>query len=275
MTLIKDIENLGKLKEKITALVGFDCSKYSDAFLVRRISVRLRANQYEMYLDYIKLLENNEDEREMLHKELTIHVTNFFRDKIMWDLFKKRVIPVLIEMKKTKQFRTISVWSAGCSSGEEPLSIAICFLEILGPRLEGFDIRILGTDINAEMIETAKAGLYEEQQFSEMNPDYLEKYFEKVDDNIFRANKEIMNMVRYKAGDILSDPRPFNVDIVFCRNTVIYFSVEAKSRLYEDIFLSLNNGGFFILGRTEILQGPARQKFTVFDSRERIYHKDR
>ena len=267
MQEIKDKENLESVKKTITRLVGFDCSQYSDTFITRRVEMRLRANAMGSFAEYNIFLTKSEEERKNLNKELSIHVTNFFRDKEMWKVFKDEVIPMVVKLKKEKKLSRINIWSAGCSSGEEPLSIAICFLETLG--LKSYNVSIIGTDIDAATIEKAKKGEYEEPQFREMEPSWKEKYF-NLGDGLFKANDEIMSMIQYKTANIHT-LRPKNLDIIFCRNTVIYFSIDAKSGLYNDFYDCLNKDGFLIIGKTEILQGTAREKFQVFDGKERIY----
>lgn len=274
MLEIIDSEKFEHVKRTITRLIGFDCSQYSNSFLARRTEVRIRANNMDSYSEYSRLLQKSKEERDKLNKELTINVTNFFRDAVMWDVFKDEVIPTMIKLKKEKALNKIRIWCVGCSSGEEPLSIAICFLEALGHTLKRFDVSISGIDMDPMMIENARRGLYEEHQFREMNERYRNKYFDKAEDGSYKAKKEIMDMVSCKVGDVFSAFKPKNLDIIFCRNTVIYFSKDAKSKLYEDFYDCLSDEGFFIMGKTEILQGPAREKFQVFDGKERIYIKE-
>jgi len=267
---IKDKELFDKVKKTISNLVGFDCSQYSDTFVARRVEVRLRANSMDSLGDYNALLQKSEDERKSLSKELSIHVTNFFRDKEMWLVFKDEVIPTLARLKQEKKLSRVTVWSAGCSSGEEPLSIAICFLEAGIQRLT---VNIVATDIDPATVERAKNAEYEEQQFREADPKLKDRYFSDAGDGLFKANPELLRMIQYKAADIHAF-RPANIDIIFCRNTVIYFSLTAKSKLYGDFYDCLNAGGFFIMGKTEVLQGPARDKFQIFDPKERVYFKE-
>ncbi len=272
MLEIKDKENFESLKKTITRLVGFDCSHYTDSFLERRVEVRLRVTKLNSYMEYARLLQKDEEEKEKLNKELTIHTTNFFRDASFWDIFIKEVIPTLTDLKK--QTKTINIWSAGSSTGEEALSIAICFYEALGESLGGFKVKITGTDLDTDTIQKAREANYEENQFREMPNKYKEKYFDKAEGKLFAAQPLIKKIVSYKTGNIISDIKPRNIDLIFCRNTVIYFDLKAKSKLYEEFYDCLNNGGFFIMGKTEVLQGMAREKFQVFSNTERIYIKE-
>ena len=271
---IKDPENFGHLKEKINENIDFNIDQYTDTFLSRRFEVRIRANNLNSYSDYLKVFLNSPEEKEKLNKELAIHVTNFLRDASMWSFFQEKVIPDLIKKKNEKGNKKIRIWSAGCSTGEEPLSIAICFFEALGNDLRGFEIEILGTDVDAKTIERAKEAKYEEIQFREMGPELKKKYFDDIGEGLLIPKDDIRKLTEYRVLDLFSPNKPSNFDIIFCRNTVIYFNLEAKSRLYEEFFHLLNDYGFFIMGKTEIMQGKAREMFKIFDSKERIYHKE-
>lgn len=270
---VKDPKYLELIKTRVTRLLKFDCSQYTDNFLKRRFEVRLRKNNIDTYFNYLKLLEDSKNEQAALKKELTIHVTHFFRDKEFWQVFKDSIIPKLIEHKKSTGARSIKIWSAGCSSGEEPLSIAICFNEKLRNEINEFKITISGTDYDQEIIAKARQAYYDEHQFNETDRNIKQRYFTKTGDNRYHANSTIQSMINYGVGDILKDAMPRNTDIIFCRNTVIYFNAEAKSGLYVKFYDILNNGGFFIMGKTEFLNGPAREVFCIENSRERIYHK--
>lgn len=272
---VKDLRNYENLKKTIIEFVGFDCSQYTDPFLMRRIEVRLRATGIRSYREYSRVLRKSEEERKKLNKELTIHTTNFFRDKSLWEVLIKEAIPTLAGIKKENRSKTINVWSAGCSSGEEPLSIAICFYEALGKDLEGFNIKILATDRDKETIQRAQEAVYGKEQFREMPAGFKEKYFEKIDEEGFYVPKPIIkSSITYKVGDIILPIKPRNMDIIFCRNTVIYFDLKTKLELYDDFFRCLNKNGFFIMGKTEVLLGTTRECFQMFNEKERIYVKE-
>ncbi|MGM5484687.1 MAG: CheR family methyltransferase [Nanobdellota archaeon] len=261
---MRDPENIGRLKSEINRLIGFDCSQYSEKFIERRIRVRLRANDVDSISEYLRILNSDDEEKEKLDKELSIHVTHFFRDYDMWQAFMEEVIPLVGNLK-----RKVRIWSAGCSTGEEPVSIAISFLE----SGEDISFSIEATDIDHGTIEKAKQGIYEENQFREMPAGLKEKYFDDLGDGRYQVKPEVSRLIEYKIGDIHTY-RPRRVDIIFCRNTVIYFNREAKARLYEDFYEVLNNDGFLVIGKTEVLQGEAREKLQILNPRERIYVKE-
>lgn len=264
---IEDLELWDELKKKIEQKLGFRVDEYSKNFLMRRVEVRLRANNISSFKEYLSLLDDDVEQKKLL-KELTIHVTHFFRDIDFFDAFRKEVIPKLVKSNK----KNIKIWSAGSSSGEEACSIMICFYEELGDDLKGLDIKIIANDYDDVIIERAKTGLYEAQQFKEMPSDLKDKYFSKVND-LYKVHDKIKKHVTYSKADIIRE-HPKNLDVILCRNTVIYFGIETKAKLYVEFYDLINTGGFFILGKTETLNGPAREKFKIFNTKERIYIKE-
>ena len=279
-----DAENWDLLKRMIKKLLGFDPSSYTNSFMQRRVLVRLHALKIATYKEYISILKDSRHEQELLLKELTIHVTNFFRDQSMWIELKDKVIPLILGEKHSSGANSINLWSAGCSSGEEPLSLAICFLEALGEDLKGFKLMILATDCDAETIRRAKLAEYDEMQFKEMPKGYMEKYFSKKDVDVkigsntlstvvYTPKPFLKSMITYEQDDILSRKKFRNLDLIMCRNTVIYFDIETKTRLYDTFYDCLVHNGFLILGKTEILQGPIRDRFQMYDLHERIHVK--
>lgn len=271
MGLATDEQNFGKMKSCISKSLNFDCKDYTDSFITRRVEVRLRANRLEKYEDYCKLLENNLEEQKKLEKELTIHTTNFYRDASLYDYLKNDLFKTIASKKAFN--KTINVWSAGSSTGEEALTIAICFYEALGQDLNGYKIKIIGTDRDLATVQKAREAKYNIAQFRELPSDLLNKYFIKNEED-YEAKNNIKSLTEFRVGNILDSNKPRGMDIIFCRNTVIYFDSETKSKLYDEIYNLLSNGSYFILGKTEILIGPAREKFKLFNMNERIYIKE-
>jgi chemotaxis protein methyltransferase CheR len=275
LLLAKDPENFEKLKECLKKnLKVTDVAKYSDNFITRRVEVRLRNTSIDKYSEYIRLLEKDSKEIGLLDEEFSINVTNFFRDHSMWEFFYNTVLPEVVKRKKLSGQKRINIWSAGCSTGEEPLSVCIMLKEFLGDSLGGFEISYKATDFDTDAVNRARRGVYEDLQFREMKQEYKEKYFSKNSDGTYEASSEIKNMISFVVADLFSMSMPHDIDILFCRNTVIYFNLESKSMLYEKFYDCISKGGFFIMGKTELLQGPAREKFKIYDSKERVYQKE-
>lgn len=268
--------HFNKLKESIEREVAFVTSNYADHFISRRIECRLRALNLELtdYFKYEQILNGDSGEQKKLLKELTIHVTHFFRDKSLWDTLSNKLIPDLINQKKSVNSNRIRIWSAGSSTGEEACTILMCFHEALGSKFYDYDIRIEAHDFDHPTVEFARQGIYDELQFKETDSQIKNKYFDLLEDGRYKVKSLISKHISFNQSDILSVNRPRNMDLVFCRNTVIYFTPPTKIKLYEEIHKSvLNNNGYFVMGKTETLLGESRELFEVYDSAERIYHK--
>lgn len=269
---VSDDHNWEVLKEKIREIFGFDTRNYRDNFLKRRVECRLRHTNLHSYDEYVNHLVSSKEEQDSLYKELTIHVTHFFRDKTLFRRLQDWIFPQLIKEKLERGDNKIVIWSAGSSTGQEAYSIAMVLREVLGDNITDFEVKILGTDIDEKTISKAIMGLYDQSSFVEMTPAFKLKYFQKVD-NMYSIDPVIKGMVNFKVGDILSSDSNLKYDMIFCRNTVIYFERQAKIDLYESMYSKLKQGGFFIMGKTEFLEGSARTKFEVYDNNERIYRK--
>lgn len=262
-----------KLKGVIVTSCNFNCADYNDAFLQRRVLVRLQAHGISSYGAYSQILILHPEERPLLLRELAIHVTNFFRNIDTFEVFMAQTLMELLKRKEQKGSKTIRIWSAGCSSGEEPYSVAMMFLEILQQGISDYFISIIGTDISAEIIENAKAGIYSEAQLRETPPEYIEKYFTRQGYD-FVVNDDVKKLVQFQTSDLLRDSMPQSIDVLFCRNTIIYFEREAKEKLFDKFYQIINSEGYLILGMTEAISGAATKLFLPYDNTHRIYKKE-
>jgi chemotaxis protein methyltransferase CheR len=270
---IIDQENWVNLKETIKNELNININNYRDNYLKRRVECRLRILCIDSYEQYIKKLIGNEHEKKKLHKELTIHVTHFFRDKTLYKEIQDWIIPQLIKEKQEKDLFRLNIWSAGCSTGAEPYSIAMILKEVLDDDINKFNITIDASDIDQETISKAILGIYDLGYFNETNPLFKTKYFQKINDNLFSILPEIKSMVNFKVQDIFDKCSIMKYDLIFCRNTVIYFDKNAKIDLYESLYSKLNLGGFLVLGKSEFLDNTSKTKFIIYNNDERIYRK--
>ncbi|MFW6220343.1 MAG: CheR family methyltransferase [Nanoarchaeota archaeon] len=261
------------LKETIKKELNFQVNNYRDNYLKRRVECRLRILNLNSYIDYVNLLVTDEAEKKKLNKELTIHVTHFFRDKSLYQEIQDWIIPQIIKEKQEKNLYKIRIWSAGCSVGAEPYSIAIILREVLGNSINKFEIKIDASDVDQETISKAILGIYDLQYFTETSPLIQSKYFQKINDDLYSVLPIVKSMVNFKIQDIFDESSIMKYDLIFCRNTVIYFDKQAKVDLYESIYSKLNKGGFLVLGKSEFLDNTARTKFIVYNNNERIYRK--
>ncbi len=264
------------LKKKILDRTGIDCSKYKDNYLKRRIVLRMKAIGIESsYNEYYQFLEKKPCEYNSLLDEITINVTEFFRDAETFNAFKNEVIPQLLSEKTKRNSKILRIWSAGCSIGEEPYTIGIILHDKLGPELNNFLISIHATDIDGKALSVARAGIYDAEALKKIDKSWVSKYFDVVDGNDkYRIKDQVKHLVRFQQHDLISGKKFSHFDVIFCRNVMIYFGRELQSRLLLDFYDALNGGGYLIIGRTETMTGEAKEKFLCVNTRERIYKKN-
>jgi chemotaxis protein methyltransferase CheR len=260
------------LKKQIFRCTSLDLGQYKDTYLQRRIGVRMRCCGSKVYSDYSNFLDSNPAEYEKLLDDLTINVTQFFRDPIVFKAMEEEVLPLLIYDKVKHGKGDITVWSAGCSSGEEPYSIAIMLRELLGEEFDNFDVNIIGSDIDDPSLEAASVGKYLPRQLANVKKEYLERHF-ALEGEMYQLSQDIMDMVDFRKIDLIASRPPAMFDCIFCRNVVIYFTREMQEHLYMKFYGSLNQGGYFVMGNTETLVGEAAHLLSTFKGRERIYQK--
>jgi chemotaxis protein methyltransferase CheR len=232
----------------------------------------MRASGSKNYGDYVKLLKENTDERAVLMDTLTVNVTNFFRNSEVYDIIEKEVLPAVIKARGAGHIKSIKIWSAGCSIGVEAYSIAMLLHHILGDSIKRYNISITGTDIDKASLQQAQQGVYSEAEMKDVRPAFLKKYF-VLQGNQYHVIDELKKMTHFKSHDMISGLKMSGFDIIFCRNVTIYFEKELQETLYMDFYNGLNENGFFVMGKTETLLGPSKDRFKPFNAKERIYCK--
>jgi chemotaxis protein methyltransferase CheR len=257
------------LTAKISRERGFGCASYKEKCLRRRIAVRMRARGVHTYHDYSRVLDTDGAEYERLLDALTINVTKLFRNWETYAAVVEKVIPTLWERDEP-----ISVWSAGCSSGEEPYSVAALFHQHAekNGRLGELPqrVRVLGSDIDARCLQAAERGHFEEGDFADTPAELRQRYFDARAP--FTIAADVKRLVRFERRDLLAEAPPGGPHhLIFCRNVLIYFDRATQERLFESFRRALAPGGFLVLGKVETLLGDARTRFVPVDARERIY----
>lgn len=260
-----------ELKNKVQRERGFNAIHYQDSHLKRRFQVRMRHYNTDSFHEYLKILEKDPQEMDVLMNTLTVNVTEFFRNPETYLEIKNKVIPTIIKNKKATGRNQIRIWSAGSSDGKEVYTLSMLFDEVLRGDNQ-VKITFYATDIDDVILAKAKEGFYKEIEMKGVSKSHLEKYFDHVDGG-YKVKDSIRSRIRFEHRDLISDKKLDRIDLLLCRNVVIYFNSELKEKLYLDFYNSLSEGGYFIMGKTETLMGPAREKFKVFDNRERIYYK--
>ena len=222
--------------------------------LIKRLQV-LKLGHFEDYLQLLKYDQLKQNEFEFLCNTITINETSFFRNDAQTDAFQKKFAEEVIEAKKTYNNRTLRIWSAACSSGEEPYSLAMLYLEHLKPRYPGLRIEIIGTDINTAVLDMARKAEYNQYAIRSMPKLYLNKYFDQSN-GVYRLRQEVKELVRFEYINLIDREKMRHMrhfDFIFCANVLIYFDEKSKIQVVGDLFNSLNRGGYLFIGFSEML----------------------
>lgn len=231
---------------------SIDISHYKTSTLYRCIQRRMKFNRIETINHYLPFLYSSVFEQKTFCRSFLVGLTQFFRNPIVFDLFHKNYIPKLLHSKKKDE--PIRIWVAGCSSGEEAYSYAILFCDVMKKVNALRKVTIYATDVNPKIISKAAMGRYNKQELAGVSSELLSKYFTRTQQEYF-VKEKIRNTIVFAKQNLVSD-RPFsNMDIVSCRNTLIYFNSIAQKRVLEKLDLSLKDRGLLVLGNYESLIG--------------------
>lgn len=236
------LDNYEWFKTEILKLTKIDLNFYKEKQMRRRIDTLVTKNACKSYEDYVALIKKDKDLFEQFVNFLTINVSEFYRNLDQWKLMDETVIPKLLENNK----RQIKIWSAACSTGDEPYSLAMAFSK----HIPLSNIKILATDIDKQVIQHAQVGLYSAKSIVGVPDDMKKKYFTQVGSS-YQIADEIKKCVEFKEHNLLKDIYPRDFDLILCRNVVIYFTDEAKDMIYEKFFESLKKKGVLFIGSTE------------------------
>lgn len=261
--------------EKITILLrthtGHDFSMYKKNTLLRRIERRMNVHLIDTAAHYVRFLQENPHEIDILFKELLIGVTNFFRDKMVWELLKEKVFPVMFNTLPDGY--TFRAWVVGCSTGEEAFSLAICFKEALEKSADNkhFTLQIFATDIDSDVIDIARKGVYSANIVSDVSSERIRKYFVKEGSG-FRIHTSIREMVVFAPHNVIKDPPFIKMDLLLCRNLLIYLEPELQKKLMNLFHYSLHAGGIMMLGNAEN-DNSQNLQFTPIDVKNKLYKR--
>ncbi len=267
------------LLEYLQSSRGFDFTGYKRTSLIRRIKKRMDMVAITDFRDYEDYLEVHPEEFAQLFNTILINVTNFFRDKPAWDFIAQEIIPKLLEAKPANS--SIRVWCAGVASGEEAYSLAILLAEAMGPSAFLERVKIYATDVDEDSLNQARQASYSEENLESVPPEWRSKYFERVNSRyVFRT--DLRRAVIFGRHDLIQDAPISRLDLLICRNTLMYFNLETQSRILNRFHFALNEAGVLFLGKAEMLLthpdlfSPIDLRFRVFakvpkpESRERL-----
>jgi two-component system CheB/CheR fusion protein len=262
-------EELDHLLDKLFSERGFDFRDYKKVSLRRRVQKRLDDLKISTYPEYERYLDAHQDEYTKLFETMLINVTEFFRDPDAWEIVREKVLPEIIARKKKGD--TIRVWSAGCASGEEPYSVGILLAEALGGALRDYDVKIYATDIDEIALTEARRGVYRPEKLKNVSPEQLKKYFSKQD-NTYKIDRSIRQTVAFGRQDLTTDAPISHLDLLICRNVLIYFNVTLQNKLLYRFNFALNDGGYAFFGKSESTLMGSRL-FSVVSQKWRIFKK--
>ncbi len=254
----------------LRASTGVDFSRYKLNTIERRMQRRMLLYKLEQLDDYATYLQAHPAEVKALYAEILIHVTSFFRDPEAFDLLKTRVFPTLVQNKSA--VAPIRIWVAGCSTGEEVYSIAICLLEFLADQATVLPIQIFATDISEQAINKARAGVYQENQMVTVTAERRRRFFYALEGGSYQISKAVRELCVFARQNLGSDPPFSNLDLISCRNVLIYLGDALQKRIMPIFHYSLNPTGFLLLGTSEGT-GQASDLFTLIEKKYRIYTK--
>src|SRR6266403_1560499 len=249
---------------------GVDFTYYKHNTIRRRIQRRMALHKIITLEEYVSYLQKNAAEIEELYNDILICVTNFFRDPAIFDYLKKEVFPQLIQHRSSTR-TPIRIWVPGCATGEEVYSLAICLIESLGSMISKIPLQLFGTDVSDESIEKARAGLYLENIAMDVSSERLENFFTKVNGH-YQINQSIREMCVFAKQNVFTDPPFSRLDLISCRNLLIYLEPVLQKRVIPIFHYSLNSDGYLLLGSSESV-GEFSDMFTSENKKYKLYAK--
>ncbi|MFH2047718.1 MAG: chemotaxis protein CheB [Pseudomonadota bacterium] len=262
---------LNKIFILLRAQTGHDFSRYKPNSINRRIERRMALHQIETLDRYVKYLQKNPDEVEALFRDLLIGVTNFFRDPEAFDVLEKMAIPKLFAGKPADSM--VRIWTPGCSTGEEAFSIAILLQEHMETLKQNYKLQIFATDIDSNAISTARAGLYPSSIAADIAPERLARFFlPEPGGTTYRIKKGIRDILVFSEQDLIKDPPFSKLDLISCRNLMIYLNGDLQKKLIPLFHYALKQDGMLFLGTSETI-GGFDDLFAVIDRKSKLYQR--
>ncbi|RLL48533.1 protein-glutamate O-methyltransferase CheR [Oceanobacillus piezotolerans] len=242
--------------EKINKRIGIELRLYKETQMRRRITTLRDKRGYSSFGLYYQALFSNKELLDEFIDRLTINVSEFYRNPKRWDVLIERIIPILLKQKSK-----IQIWSAACSTGEEPYSLAMAMKH----NFPTTSFQILATDIDENALKKAKNGVYLEQALKDLPKVYKDKYFVEQE-NMYHIDHSLKRYITFKKHNLLADIYPKKVDLIVCRNVLIYFTEEAKNQIYQNFSKSLEEHGVLFVGSTEQIFNPNQFDLSLIDT---------
>jgi two-component system, chemotaxis family, CheB/CheR fusion protein len=262
-------QSLQKILQILRNVTGLDLRQYKQQTIRRRIGRRMVIRRIDSVTEYANFLQLRPDEVRILHEDSLINVTRFFRDPEFWHALSSQLLPAVFQNRSPE--RNVRVWCAGCATGEEAYSFAISLLEFLTANGLDSTVQIFGTDASEDSIEKARTAIYPESIMAEMSPDRLRRFFVKVDRG-YQVSKRVRDCCIFARQNLASDPPFSHIDLVSCRNVLIYFNQWLQKRMIATFHYALEPDGYLLLGMSESLRDYT-DYFTPFDRKNKVYSK--
>ncbi|CUS77285.1 chemotaxis protein methyltransferase CheR [Candidatus Kryptonium thompsonii] len=262
---------------RITGIYFPESKKYFIESKLRPRVETLGLKTYGDYLNYLRYSPFRGSELDVLFKLITINETYFFRDEAQFDTIEKEILPKIIESKPRNGFRTLRIWSAGCSTGDEAYTVAMIFLEKIKPKYPDVNVEIIGTDINSAVLDVARRGIYKRYSVRYVPENYMRKYFTILNDEEFHLIEDVKRLVKFKQLNLMDKFQMVtmrNFDLILLRNVLIYFDENSRREVVSWIYDSLNRGGYLIVGYSESLRNLTKAFKVVYFDKTIGYKKE-
>jgi chemotaxis protein methyltransferase CheR len=251
-------DNYEVFKEQVYNLTKIDLSSYKERQMKRRIDALIAKHKITSYNVYVDTLKKNPVMFEEFVNYLTINVSEFYRNPEQWNLLERDVLPYLV----SRFGNNLKIWSAACSTGDEPYSLVM----LLSKFMPLSRIKITATDIDKQVLEKAKLGLYNVKSLKGLPEEFVQKYFREINSSTYQISENIKSCVEFKQHNLLKDDYPSQCDLIVCRNVLIYFTEEAKDEIYKKFNAALKKEGILFVGSTEQIIQPQNLQFSTHKS---------
>ncbi|HTA40828.1 MAG TPA: chemotaxis protein CheB [Bryobacteraceae bacterium] len=259
-----------RLFRLLRTATGVDFRLYKQSTIKRRMARRMAVNKVDTLAAYHKFLERNPAEVDALLGELLIPVTDFFRDPEVFDALRDTILPQLLREKPPDE--PIRIWSAGCATGQETYSLAIALLESLGDKPPGRTLQIFGSDVSDKVVEQARLGVYSEDEIKGVSKERRKRFFRRVNGE-FQVEEKVREMCVFARHDLIRDPPFSRLDLLSCRNVLIYFDIPLQRKVLSSFHYGLRDSGVLLLGKTESL-GTHSELFSIVDRKFKVFRKN-
>jgi two-component system CheB/CheR fusion protein len=260
---------LARVFRLLRTAIGVDFTLYKPTTIHRRLARRMAHYRMERLADYVRYLEEHPEELTTLQEDLLIHVTSFFRDPEMFQALQQTVFPALLKDRPPGE--PLRLWVPGCATGEEVYSLLICLLEYLGDDAASLSLQAFATDVSESALAQARKGFYPEAITTDVSPERLQRFFSKADGG-YQVLRSLRDLCVFARHNVVSDPPFSRMDLISCRNVLIYLGPALQRRVLPTLHYALKDSGYLVLGSSETI-GPAAELFSLEDKRHRIYRR--